>query len=64
MGYANLEREGRWFYYECTSCFYTAWYHESDPKACKNCGRRTLIVPPPPKDEAEKVKRDRQLGLY
>lgn len=64
MGYANLEREGTWIYYECKSCFHTAWYHESDPKVCKNCGRGTLIMSPPPKNEEERVKRDRQAGWY
>lgn len=62
--YAEQDKEGKWTYYECQSCFYTAWYHENDPKICKKCRQGALIQPPPPKDKEESIRRDRQAGLY
>jgi len=64
MGYAKLDRAGTWTYYECKSCFRTAWYHESDPRVCKRCGSTQLIESPPSENEEERIKRDRELGLY
>lgn len=64
MGYSRLDREGKWIYYKCLNCFCTAWYHESDQKKCKNCGKERLTQPLPPKDEMETEKRCRQLGAW
>ena len=65
MRYAMLDKEGSWEYLQCQRCFQKDWYHESDPRVCKSCGRaRTLKKAPPAKNSLEHEESMRKWGLW
>ena len=64
MAFINPEHEGVWKHYTCVICGFSDYYHENDTVVCKRCGRSTMTRSGPPKDEKEKIRRDRQAGFY